>query len=428
VVATNIDIVAPPYHVQSTAVKPRAGFPYFTHHDSVSALWSEKWRPPCAAGVYPFTDANVEDFDPIFAELSKISNDDPQILYRPDDYAKPFFPVAQQLASEAEELMSNDRIHQARDRSLRAAAVYRIARFPINRSALSQEAWEKGKAAYELGGQLLDPPSVPVDIPFTHADTSAGDLDVPIPAYLRRPQGSQPAEGWPVLLFICGLDAYRTDHTPRTQHHVDHGYATLSFEIPGTGDCPAAPDDPTSPDRLMSSVLDWVVANAPACEFDQKRIIARGISTGGYYAFRAAHTHASRLFAAVAQGGGCHHMFDAEWIRAQNQMEYPFALSDALAYKFGYRDADPATAVAQYAAAARRFSLVDSGVFRTPTCKLLVINGMEDSIFPIEDSIIAAAQGDNKDLVARGNRGHMGNPGAEDILYAWINDAVAGKP
>jgi pimeloyl-ACP methyl ester carboxylesterase len=231
-----------------------------------------------------------------------------------------------------------------------------------------------------------------------------------------------------VLLFICGLDAYRTDHTPRTQAHVDHGYATLSFEIPGTGDCPAAPADPTSPDRLISSVIDWVAANAPAYEFDQNKVLARGISTGGYYAFRAAHTHGDRLFAVVAQGGGCHYMFDAEWIRAQNQMEYPFALADALAYKFGYRDREPDTAVGRYAAGARRFSLADSGVLGTPACRLLVINGMEDSIFPIEDSLIVAVQGRQKDLVARGTRGHMGNPGAEDILYEWIDKAVAGVP
>lgn len=231
-----------------------------------------------------------------------------------------------------------------------------------------------------------------------------------------------------MLLFICGLDAYRTDHTPRTQAHVDRGCATLSFEIPGTGDCPAAPADPVSPDRLMSSVIDWVAANATAYGFDQSKIIARGISTGGYYAFRIAHTHADRLFAVVAQGGGCHHMFDAEWIRAQNQMEYPFALAEALAYKFGYRDMEPGTAVARYAADAHRFSLVDSGVIGTPACKLLVINGMEDSIFPIEDNIIIATQGDNKDLVARGNRGHMGNPGAEDILYQWIDNTITGKP
>jgi pimeloyl-ACP methyl ester carboxylesterase len=421
-------VFAPPFHVQSAAGDSRDGFPRFGHHDSVSALWSHKWRAPCAAGIYPFTDGRVEDFAPIFAELSEISADDPAILYRPDDYAKPFFPVAARLAAAAEEAASNGRTPEARELYLRAAAVYRIARFPVNRSPLSQEAWERGKAAYEHGGRLLDPPSLPIEIPFTHADTTAGDRDVGIAAYLRLPQGRRPAGGWPVLLFICGLDAYRTDHTSRTQAHVDRGYATISFEIPGTGDCAAAPNDPLAPDRLMSSVLDWVAAGASEYGFDPETIIARGVSTGGYYALRVAHTHADRLSAVVAQGGGCHHMFDADWIGAQNQMEYPFALADALAYKFGYRDPDPAAAVAQYAAGARRFSLADSGVLGTPACRLLVINGMEDSIFPIEDSVIAATQGGNTDLVARGDRGHMGNPGAEEILYEWIDKTIAGGP
>ena len=197
-------LIAPPYQVQSTAEILRDGFHYFTHHDSVSALWSRKWRAPCAAGIYPFADGRVEDFDPIFAELSKISDDDPAILYRPDDYAKPFFPVADGLAAAAQETLTDGSTAEARDLYPRAAAVYRIARFPVSRSPLGQQAWQKGKAAYEQGGRLLDPPSVPVDIPFTHADTAAGDLDAGIAAYLRLPQGRKPADGWPVLLFICG--------------------------------------------------------------------------------------------------------------------------------------------------------------------------------------------------------------------------------
>lgn len=416
-------ILAPPYHVQSTAANLRSGFPYFSHHDSISALWSQKWRPPCAHGIYPFTDANVEDFDPIFAELVRISGDRSDLLYRPDEYAKPFFPVAERLVVMAGQAEAQGDTTQARDLYLRAAAVYRIARFPINRSPLSQEAWKRGKAAYAKGGQYLSPPSVAVDIPFRHADEPAGERNVPIPAYLRMPTGKQPEQGWPVLLFICGLDAYKTDHTPRTQAHVERGFATLSFEIPGTGDCPAAPNDPASPDRLMSSVLDWVAASAAAYGFDLNRLVARGISTGGYYAMRIAHTHADRLFAVVAQGGGCHYMFEPEWIRAQNQMEYPFALAEALAYKFGYRDADPAAA---YAAGAQKFSLLAAGVLDGPSCKLLVIDGMEDSIFPIEDNFIVGLKGDKKDLIVRGDRPHMGNPGTENILYRWIDDAMAG--
>lgn len=419
---------APLYHVQSTATELRSGFPYFSHHDSVTALWAQKWRMPCQRGIYPFTDANVEDFDPIFDELSEISGDRSSVLYRPDDYAKPFFPVAEHLVTMAEQAEKQGETSTARGLYLRAAAVYRIARFPINRSPLSQKAWEKGKEAYRAGGRYLDPPSVAVDIPFTYADVSAGDIDVPIQAYLRTPTGTQPPGGWPVILFVCGLDAYRTDHTPRTQLHVDRGFATLSFEIPGTGDCPAAPNDPTSPDRLMSSVLEWVVANVTDFGFDPAKIIVRGISTGGYYAMRIAHTHHDHLFAVVAQGGGCHYMFDAAWIGAQNQMEYPFALADALAYKFGYRDSDAASATKTYAAEAGKFSLLDSGILDQPSCKLLLLNGMEDSIFPIEDSFVVGVRGGNKDLLARGNRSHMGNPGGEDILYKWIEDAVAGKP
>ena len=416
------------YHVQSTAETVRNGFPYFRHHDSISALWGEKWRAPCAAGIYPFTDANVVDFDPIFAQLASISSDDTSLLQRPDEYAQSFLPVGARLHAQAEDAASNGRVDAAKDFFLRAAAVYRIARFPINRSSLGNEAWESGKSAYEKGGVLLDPPSVPIAVPFAHADPSAGDRQTAIQTYLRMPKKEKPEAGWPVVLFICGLDAYRTDHTPRTQQHVDAGYATLSFEIPGTGDCPAAPEDPTSPDRLMSSVLEWVAASAPRYGFDSKRIIARGISTGGYYAFRVAHTHADQLFAVVAQGGGCHHMFDAAWIGAQDQMEYPFALAEALAYKFGYREKNFPAAVARYAAEGRKFSLVDSDIIGKPTCRLLVINGMEDSIFPIEDSLIVASTGKRKDLIARGNRGHMGNPGAEELLYQWIDKAVASKP
>ena len=422
---TNTTIIAPPYHVQSTAAELRNGFPYFAYHDCVSALWATKWRPVCQHGIYPFTDGDVADFDPIFAELVKISDDNSDILYRPDDYAQPFLPVAAKLVALAAEAEGQGDTPRARELYLRAAAVYRMARFPINRSPVSQEAWEKGKAAYAKAGQYLSPPSVPVDVPFKYADTAAGDTDVPIQTYLRIPAGEKPKNGWPIVLFICGLDAYKTDHTPRTQSHVDRGYAILSFEIPGTGDCPAAPNDPDSPDRLMSSVLDWVADNAGKYGFDTTKIIARGISTGGYYAMRIAHTHADRLFAVVSEGGGCHHMFDAAWIGAQNQMEYPFALADALAYKFGYREADP---IAAYTAEARKFSLLDAGVLDHPSCKMLVLDGTEDSIFPIEDNLIVGMKGLNKDLLARGNRGHMGNPGAEDILYHWIDNAVAGKP
>lgn len=85
-------------------------------------------------GIYPFVDGKVEDFDPIFEELVKVSNDDPNILYDPDAYAKPFFPVAEVLVAKAQDTEKAGRTDEACDLYMRAACVYRIARFPINRT------------------------------------------------------------------------------------------------------------------------------------------------------------------------------------------------------------------------------------------------------------------------------------------------------
>jgi hypothetical protein len=411
----------PLFHVQSTGEFLRGAFPYFAHHDSVSALWSQKWRTPCTRGIYPFTDGRVEDFDPIFDALVKMSGDRTDILFRPDDYARLFLAVAESLVAQAGEADTSGQPEKARELYLRAAAVYRISRFPVNRTPVSESSWHSGKAAYIKGAHYLDPPILPIDIPFTHADPANGDRAESIQAFLHMPVGVVPESGWPVLLFICGLDAYRTDNTSRTLEHVRRGFATILFEIPGTGDCPASPSDANAPDRLMSSVLDWVVENSGTYHFHLGRICARGISTGGYYAMRLAHTHADRLFAVASQGGGCHHMFDPVWIQAQNQMEYPFALADALAYKFGFRGSDP---VHEYMNGAAKFSLLQAGVFDRPNCKLALINGLEDSIFPIEDNLICGLKGKNKSLWLRGNTSHMGNPGGEDLVYEFLDQAI----
>jgi len=69
------DITVPPYHVQSTALRLKNGFPYFAHHESISSLWAQKWRPLCEHGIYPFSDGNVLDFDPILGIPAKANTD-----------------------------------------------------------------------------------------------------------------------------------------------------------------------------------------------------------------------------------------------------------------------------------------------------------------------------------------------------------------
>ena len=216
-------------HVQATATDVREGFPYFAHHDSVSALWSMKWRKPCAGGIYPFTDGRVEDFDPIFERLVELSKDDPSILRRPDDYAKPFFTVARDLVNGAEGALIAGETSLARELFLRAAAVYRIARFPINRSPMTEEAWKLGKAAYAKGGALLDPPCVNVEIPFKHADPSARRSRFSDPSHPARASVSAASSG--LACHAVHLRARRLPHGSHPSHASARGTWLCDTEL-----------------------------------------------------------------------------------------------------------------------------------------------------------------------------------------------------
>ena len=223
--------------------------------------------------------------------------------------------------------------------------MYRIARFPVPRSHKQKEAWKRNKDTYIKGARsvslpnsrvtdsfsqallscsYLSPPMIEYQIPHTHALPGSTEAGSHIPVYVRRPHSEKAV---PTVLQIFGLDGYRTEFTPDSGRLTDRGWAAVAVEIPGTGDCPALRQDPKSPDRLWSSLLDWLDAQEWV---DSKNIVVWGLSTGGHYAMRIAHTHRERLKGVVAQGGGCHHMFDKEWLDNVGHLEYPFEYVGAL--------------------------------------------------------------------------------------------------
>lgn len=231
-----------------------------------------------------------------------------------ETYSAAFFPVAERLEQRARDAETAGDPTAAGDLFLRAACVYRTARQPCPISPLQHVAWERNKAAFYAGAKYLDPPLSEHLIPF------ADRPGIFIPVTVRVPRDATRSR-FPTVLQIYGLDGYRTEHVNSSNHHVAHGWASIGVEIPGTGDCPADPNDPTSPDRLWSSVLDWIEKQEWV---EHGRVAAWGVSCGGYYAMRIAHTHRERLLGVVAQGGGCHHMFDPEWLEIASHMEYPF--------------------------------------------------------------------------------------------------------
>lgn len=250
-----------------------------------------------------------------------------------------------------------------------------------------------------------------VQIPHTHGLSNEGST---IPAYHLLPSSATPSSPSPLLIIFTGLDGYRTELAVWMEGWRQNGVATLILEIPGTGDCPAAPSDPKSPDRLYTSLFDWI---AQQSGIDQRKVALWAFSTGGFYAMRVAHTHADKLAGVVALGGGCHYMFDARWLDRVNHLEYPFDLANTLAHKWGYGD----DVDAFKREAMSKFSLLNDGTLDSKKCaRLLLVNGTEDEIFPIDDYYLALMRGPPKEVRFVEGIKHMGEPMSFFIILRWL--------
>lgn len=239
-------------------------------------------------------------------------------------YTEAFIRTANALVKEgdAQRASGNDKV--ASDIYLRACTVYRIGRFPYitSRPCINDEpkwrAWTHQKQTYMKAGTTWEHPVQEVMVPYAHAKPGEGTH---IPVYVRTPSPDQYASGWGTVILMTGLDGYRPDNTVRCDEFLARNWASVVVEIPGTADCPADPADPDAPERLWDSVLEWMKRDG---RFDMGRVMVWGLSSGGYYAIRIAHTHAKKLIGAVAQGAGCHHFFDKEWLERADGHEYPF--------------------------------------------------------------------------------------------------------
>ena len=269
-----------------------------------------------------------------------------------------------------------------------------------------------------IARSLREHPTYEVHIPQKHALPTDGKSQ---PAFYHLPSTATASSKVPLVVLFTGLDGYRTDLAIWIQGWHNVGCAVLVLEIPGTGDNPGDPSDPTSPDRVYTSMWEWI---AEQQEIDQKRVVCWAFSTGGYYAIRMAHTHADKLAGVVAQGGGTHHMFDPEWLEASNLKEYPFDLGKTLCWKFGY-----GTDFERFKKeASAKYSLLHDGTLDKPGCaRTLLINGTDDSIFPVDDYHVAVQHGDPKDMRIIPNTPHMGEPTAFFIILRWLSQRLGIK-
>ncbi|KAJ5836947.1 hypothetical protein N7447_002973 [Penicillium robsamsonii] len=388
----------------------------YPHQGSIKVLWESKWKFCATKSIYPFHDGSVEDFEPVFQKLIAENINDANT----DAYTEAFLPTATALENEAAQALSKGELDRAADLYRRAAVILRISRFPYvspstrPETSIKRRAFERQKQVYLKAASLWKPIITEEVIPHTRR---AGRDGPEIPMYIRIPEEASATNPVPVILLMTGLDGYRPDNSQRTHEIINRGWATVVVEIPGTADSPADPADPESPDRLWSSVLDYMERRP---EFDMSRVAAWGLSAGGFYAIRASCTHRDRLVGCVAHGPGAHYVFDPEWLSKANDHEYPFVLTSAMAEKYGYDNEEEFVKNAQ-----KKFSLVETGVLDQDNCRLLLLNGVDDGVVPIEDCMVTLRHGGPKESRFFENRVHMGYPDSLPVAYKWLEGVLS---
>ncbi|EAW14606.1 heptaketide hydrolyase ayg1 [Aspergillus clavatus NRRL 1] len=386
----------------------------YPHKGSLKVLWESRWRFACQKSIYPFHDGCIEDFEPIFTKLIAENINDAAS----DEYTETFFPTAAALEEKAHQALKTGNKEEASNLLCRAAVVYRISRFPYvditKPNSIKRTAFEHQKKVYLKATSLWARPIQEVMVPHVYR---SGQDGAHIPIYIRTPADAGAENPVPVVMIMTGLDGYRPDNSQRTHEILARGWAAVVVEIPGTADSPADPADPSSPDRLWNSVLSHL-DQQPA--LDTGKLVVWGLSAGGYYAIRAAHTHRERLAGSVAHGPGCHHYLDPEWLSRVNDHEYPFELTKAWATKHGYASEAEFVAGAQ-----KKFSLVETGVVDQPSCRLLLLNGVDDGVVPIEDCLVLFDHGSPKEGRFFKGLPHMGYPNSLPVSYKWLEEVLA---
>jgi len=331
--------------------------------------------------AYPLTGLKADDVHKALAGINSLDR---------DEWAKAWGDVALTYMQQARAAEAGRKIKEAQEDYLMAWRLYSFARWPTPNSPGKQKAYELSLDAFGHYASHLDSAPQVVRIPFEGKE---------IVGWLRLPKGMQSgAVAAPLVLTISALDSRKEDNVERSEAFIRRGVATLSFDMPGTGQAPVKGD--VDSEKMFSRALDYV-ATRP--EIDAKRVVVQGGSWSGYWAAKLAIVERDRLKAAVVQGGPIHNYFQPEWqSKALGTREYLFDLFPARASVYGV------TSLEDFLAFGPKMSLKAQGLIDRPSAPMLLVNGNRDTQVPIADLDLMLHSGSPKDAWVNPDGGHMG--------------------
>jgi esterase FrsA len=313
--------------------------------------------------------------------LARINSTDP------DEWATEWMKTGDSYALKAKtEEAAN--LKAARDDYFMAFRYYMFGRFPVPSSPKKAESYAKSTIAFANYARLEKDLKIEiVKIPFEGGE---------IVGCLQKPLGTGKA---PILVNIGGVDMWKETMLSESQGFVKKGLATLSLDMPGTGQAPV-PLKPGS-ERMFSAVIDYLLTRQ---DVDGSRIVMRGVSFGSYWALRAGYREPNRIKGIVYQSAPVHNYFQREWIEKRG-LKSPYYLFDYVQSRLYITRTNSVEELANFLPS---LSLLTEGLVSKPSPPMLVVAGVKDPQAPWVDALILLENGSPKDAWVNPTGSHMG--------------------
>jgi esterase FrsA len=291
----------------------------------------------------------------------------------------------------------------------------RVGRYPAPITDGQLAAYRHSIRIFRKAVQFMKPPLEIIELPF-EGRTLVG--------YLQLPPGVPKP---PVVMHWGGVDGWKEDRLSAAALILDEGLASLTIDMPGSGENPVPYGDPLA-ERTYGAWMDYI-AQRP--EVDAGRLGVWGGSFGAYWAARLAFVMPDRIRGAVFHGGNVHLGFQREWLVpafTTGGSTYLFgaqSLLDARGRALGTRTME------EFLEAAPRFSLKAMGLLDRPSAPILGINGKLDDQAPAADIYLLLEHGNPKSARIYPEGRHMGRtPGMhyDEVLktiVAWLRERLA---